>query len=218
MFGWVLLILGWNGLFSSKCNFVLTLFYGENPKDVLRLADFGLFWAEMTYFLQSATFYTLFSESKSGKILCVWRIVAWFERKKVIHCHAQPYSPTFRNRKGAQKIFAAQTPQRKRGFFSTHQTIVGKISKRLRNLLSSLADAPHCSMGLVSKLSIDWHGSTLMPCHAAVCVNFILSAKVQFSRVIMQSTGLAFPTGSLSRDDYGWMLVLCLVGEKVQVW
>ena len=74
-----------------------------------------------------------------------------FGRKRITFFKVRLYTPTFRNRKGGQKIFAAQTPQRKRGFFSTHQTIVGKISKRLRNLLSSLADAPHCSMGLVSK-------------------------------------------------------------------
>ena len=182
-------------------------------------------WLAVAYFgrekislLPCAAPFSDFSESKSGKILCVYLTNACFGRKRIIHFHVHPYTPTFRNRKGGQKIFAAQTPQRKRGFFSTHQTIVGKISKRLRNLLSSLADAPHCSMGLVSKLSIDWHGSTLMPCHVAVCVNFILSAKVQFSRVIMQSTGRTFTTSSLSRDDYGWMLVLCLVGEKVQVW
>ncbi len=92
-----------------------------------------------------------FRNRKVEKILCVYLTDACFGRKRIIHCHAQPYSPTFRNRKGAQKIFAAQTPQRKRGFFSTHQTIVGKTFPHLRNLLSSLADAPHCSMGLVSK-------------------------------------------------------------------
>ena len=32
-----------NGKFSSKRNFILTLFYGEKLKDVLRLADFRLF-------------------------------------------------------------------------------------------------------------------------------------------------------------------------------
>ena len=108
------------------------------------------------------------------------------------------YTPTFRNRKGGalksvnQKIFAAQTPQRKRGFFSTHQTIVGKISKHLRNLPSSLADAPHCSMGLVSMHKLVDIILALIPCHAAVCVNFCLGSKVQFLCVITQSTGLAF--------------------------
>ena len=46
--------------------------------------------------------------------------------KRVIFFKVQLCTPTFRNRKGAQKIFAAQTPPRKRGFLSTHQTIVGK--------------------------------------------------------------------------------------------
>ena len=40
----VLLGLSGNGKFSSKRNFILTLFYGEKLKDVLRLADFRLFW------------------------------------------------------------------------------------------------------------------------------------------------------------------------------
>ena len=52
----------------------------------------------------------------------------------------------FSESKKLQKIFAAQTPQRKRGFFSTHLTIVGKTFQHLRHSLSSLADAPHCSM------------------------------------------------------------------------
>ena len=59
--------------------------------------------------------------------------------------------PNFSTAKKLQKPFAAQTPQRKRGFFSTNQTIVGNAFQLLRNSLSSLADAPHCSMGLVSK-------------------------------------------------------------------
>ncbi len=59
---------------------MLTLFYGEKLKDVLRLGV-GLVWAETGNILQSATLYTLFSESKKR-----------------------------------QKIFAAQTPQRKRGY------------------------------------------------------------------------------------------------------
>ena len=34
---------GGNGKLSSKCDFILTLFYTEKLKDVLRLADFCLF-------------------------------------------------------------------------------------------------------------------------------------------------------------------------------
>ena len=37
-----------------------------------------------------------------------------------------------------------------------------------------------------------WHGSTLIPRHAAVCANFVLGSNVQLLRVITQSTGLAF--------------------------
>ena len=55
-----------------------------------------------------------------------------------------------------------------------------------------------------------------MPCHAAVCVNCVSGSNVQFLRVITQSTGLAFTTGSLTRDDYGWMLLLCIEKNSVQ--
>ena len=47
-------------------------------------------------------------------------------------------------------------------------------------------------MGLVSKRNLFVSALTLMPCHVAVCVNCVLGAKVQFLRVITQSTGLIF--------------------------
>ena len=169
--------LGWfwiTGLVSSKCGFVLTLFYGEKLKDVFCLAECWLFWAGTGYILQSATLYLHFSESKR-----------W------------------------QKIFAAQTPQRKRGFLPTHLTIVGKTFQRRRNSKSSLADAPHCSMGLVSKYNLFISALTLMPCHVAVCVNCVLSSKLQFLRVITQSTGHTFapslPIGKKLGSNYTFM-------------
>ena len=124
-----------------------------------------------------------------------WLVFAYLGRKRVIHFHVQPYSPTFRNRKSRQKIFAAQTPQRKRGFLSTHQAIVGKVFVHLQNPLSSLADAPHCSMGLGSKQNLFISTSTLMPCHVTVCVNCALGSKMQFLCVITQSTGHIFLPG-----------------------
>ncbi len=41
-----------------------------------------------------------------------------------------------------------------------------------------------------------------MPCHAAVCVNFVFGAKVLIFTVTSQSTGLAFLPISLTRDDF----------------
>jgi len=133
--------LGGNGSYSSKCNFLSPLFGIEKTgalKSVnkrfsplkrrseselyLRVADFRLFWAKNDYPLPLASLFSNFSTAKK------------------LH-----------SKERKQKPFAAQTPQRKRGFLSTHQTIVGKISPHLRNFKSSLADAPHCSMGLVSK-------------------------------------------------------------------
>ena len=104
--------------------------------------------------------------------------------------------------KSRQKIFAAQMPQRKRGFLSTHQAIVGKVFVHLQNPLSSLADAPHCSMGLGSKQNLFISALTLMPCHVTVCVNLVLGAKIQFLCVITQSTGHAplpgLPVGKMT--------------------
>ena len=189
----------------------------------------GLFfyWLAVAYFgrekislLPCAALFSDFSESKSGKILCVWRIFACLWLKQIIHFHLHPYSPTFRNRKGEQKIFAAQTPPRKRGFLSTHQTIVGETFPHLRNLLSSLADAPHCSMGRVSMHKLVDIILALMPCHVTVCVNFCLGSKVQFLCVITQSTRLAFlpslPIGKKLGSNVTFMYrkTLCKVVEQ----
>ena len=124
-----------------------------------------LIWGEKDNSLLIATLFSHFSESKESparingtkdfrgsvaaakaNYTCVWLIFTCFWRKRIIHFHLQPYSPTFRNRKSGQKIFAAQSPPRKRGFFSTHQTIVVKNFLLLRNFPYSLADAPHCSI------------------------------------------------------------------------
>ena len=47
-------------------------------------------------------------------------------------------------------------------------------------------------MGLVSKQNLFISALSFLPCHAAVCVNLVLGSKVQFLRVITQSTGLIF--------------------------
>ncbi len=85
-----------------------------------------MFWAESNYPLPRATLFSNFSTAKR------------------LH-----------SKERKQKPFAAQTPPRKRGYFSTHQTIVGKNFPYLRNFLSSLADAPRCSiMGFVQTQTI----------------------------------------------------------------
>ena len=55
-------------------------------------------------------------------------------RERVTLFKVRLYTPTFRNRKGEQKIFAAQTPQRKRGYVGdfAHRNQI-----RLRNLKNS---------------------------------------------------------------------------------
>ena len=112
--------------------------------------------------------------------LCILLV---FGRKRITFFKVRLCIFAFRNRKDGQKIFAAQTPQRKRGFLSTHQTIVGEIFPHLRHLLSSLADAPHCSM------------------MGSVQILTLAKARAIFY-IVLQSTGHTFPTSSLSRDDY----------------
>ena len=68
-------------------------------------------WLAVAYFgrekislLPCAALFSDFSESKSGKILCVWRIFACLWLKQIIHFHLQVYSPTFRNRKSRKRF------------------------------------------------------------------------------------------------------------------
>ena len=64
------------------------------------------------------------------------------------------------------------------------------------------------------------HGSTFMPCHAAVCVNCALGSNVQFLRVITQSTGHTFapslPIGKKlgSNSTFMYRKTLCKVVEQ----
>ena len=71
----------------------------------------------------------------------------WF-----IHCHVQPYSLTFRNRKSCtlKSVNKSRSRFKRRresvALFSTQNCIVGKTFPRLKNSLFSLADAPRCSI------------------------------------------------------------------------
>ena len=100
-------------------------------------------------------------------------VVDCFGRKRVTLFKVQLYICAFLRRKAVEKPFAAQTPQRKRGFLSTHQTIVGKTFQCRRNFKSSLADASHCSM------------------MGSVQILTLAKARVVFY-IVLQSTGLAF--------------------------
>ena len=106
------IILGGNGKFSSKCNFISALFCGEKLKDVLCLAECCLFLAETDYPLPCATLYLRFSESKrrakdfrgsnaaaKADYTCVWLTSDYFELKRVIFFKVQLYICTFRRRK-----------------------------------------------------------------------------------------------------------------------
>ena len=108
---------------------------------------------------------------------------AYFGRKPIIRFHVQLYSLTFRNRKVTKDFRGSDAAAKAWLYFSTHQTIVDKAFPHLRSLLSSLADAPHCSiMGFV--------------------LNQTISAQVLFFYIVMQSTGQSFLPSSLTRDDF----------------
>ena len=131
-----------------------------------------------------------------------------------------PIPPLF----GIEKVHKRFSPLKRRSesaASSPHIKLSSvKLSKRLRNLLSSLADAPHCSMGLVSMHKLVDIILALIPCHAAVCVNCALGSNVQFLRVITQSTGHislpGLPIGKKlgSNSTFMYRKTLCKVVEQ----
>ena len=137
----------------------------------LCLGDCRLFWAETGNILQSATLFSHFSESKR------WR-------------SKECKTKDFRGSNAAAKAWLRggfcppkpNTPPKaqKFSFCVVHKTVMQ--NRR----------ATGARMGLVSKQNLFISALTLMPCHAAVCVNFILCAKMQFLCVISQSAGLTF--------------------------
>ena len=116
---------------------------------VLCLANFRLFWAETGCIFQSATLYTLFSESKK--------------------------SPT---------------------------RMKGKRFSRLNRR------ATGARMGLVSTRELVDIMSGFAPCHAAVCVNFILGAKVLFLLLFCSQHDSFFCPAAYARW-LCWILIMC---------
>ena len=120
-----------------------------------------------------------------------------FFAKRIIHCHVQLCIFAFRNRKDGrskeckQKIFAAQTPQRKRGYvedFTLKSVNALNMDFAPQLPLQAITVRP-CSlrqnrrttgarMGLISNQNLFISTLTFTPCHVAVCVNCILGAKV----------------------------------------
>ena len=169
----------------------------------LCLGDCRLFWAETGNILQSATLFSHFSESKGGKKLCVLLTLDYFWLKESIHFNLQPYTPSFRNRKRGKRF--SRLKRRRESvatwrispyaiYFLPHSPYQSdRLTTTVRPCsLRQNRRATGARMGLVSKQNLFISALTLMPCHAAVCVNFILCAKMQFLCVISQSTGLTF--------------------------
>ena len=154
------------------------------------LAECCLFWVETGNSLQSPALYWRFSTEKS---------------------------PPAREKSSYEdKPFAAHTPPRKRGYvedFTLKSVNAYRNKLPLRNFKNSrfvlslklcceIAARQARGWGCFLSKSFCWHALTFMPCHAAVCVNLIFAAQVLTFSVISQSTGLTFPPGSLTRDDF----------------
>ena len=172
-----------------------------------------MFWAETGYFFQSATLYAHFSGSKSGKILCVWLTLDYFWLKEIIHFNLQPYTPSFRNRKRGKRF--SRLKRRRESvatwrispyaiYFLPHSPYQSdRLATTVRPCsLRQNRRATGARMGLVSKQNLFISALTLMPCHAAVCVNFILCAKIQFYALFRSQQDTLFRPACLRQDDF----------------
>ena len=135
-------------------------------------------------------------------------------------------SPTFRNRKSrtlksVNKRFSPLKRRSESAASSPHiklSSVKFPSASEVLNLRSQMLRTARWGWYLIK--CFGWHGSTFMPCHAAVCVNFCLGSKVQFLCVITQSTGLAFlpslPIGKKlgSNSTFMYRKTLCKVVEQ----
>ena len=159
----------------------------------LCFTDFRLSLAKTDYSLQSANLSPLFSESKKSPTRIKGKRFSPLKRRSESELHLRladfylfwaetgyslPRASLFTllsESKKRQKIFAAQTPPRKRGFFSTQHTIVGKAFSALPKFAIF---ARRCSalldMGFFTKL------------------NYFGASVILY--IVIQSTGLTFPT------------------------
>ena len=108
----------------------------------------------------------------------------------------QLYTPTFRNRKGGQKIFAAQTPQRKRGYvedFALNSNFYVFII--LTGVTALLLRYVRVTFGKIAR-----RRSALLDNGFCTKSNIFGTSVIFYT--LQQSTGLTFTTISLSRDDF----------------
>ena len=163
--------------------------------------------------------YWRFSVEKSWKIVFCLASITCFWHKKMIYCHVQLYSPTFRRRKSCtlKSVNKSRSRLRRRresvAFFSTHLTIVGKAfpPPEVCHLRSQMLRTARWGWYLIKRF--DRHGSTITPCHVAVCVNFLGCKKVIFPSYFAVNRTRFSAQLAVAR----WllqMLVLCFVGAK----
>ena len=146
-----------------------------------------------------------------NKLLCGRVGIDYFGRKRATFFQSAALYLRFSESKRRAKDFrgsdAAAKAWLRGGFRLPQQTAPPKTQKlsfcTVHKAVMRNRRATGARMGLVSKQNLFISVSTLMPCHVTVCVNCVSGSNVQFLCVIIQSTGLTFPTGSLTRDDYG---------------
>ena len=107
-----------------------------------------------------------------------------------------PIPPLF----GIEKVHKRFSPLKRRSESAAH----------LRSFKSSLADAPRCSMGLVSMHKLVDIILALMPCHVTVCVNFILGAKSNFLKLLRSQQDTLLRPACLSARNLDQILLLCI--------
>ena len=150
----------------------------------------------------------------------------WFVWKRATFLKVRLYTFTFRNRKGnalksVNKRFSPLKRRRESVASSPHIRISSVKLSRTSEILclrSQMIRTARWGWYLIK--CFGKHGSTFMPCHAAVCVNCALGSNVQFLRVITQSTGHtiapSLPIGKKlgSNSTFMYRKTLCKVVEQ----
>ena len=150
----------------------------------------------------------------------------WFVWKRATFLKVRLYTFTFRNRKGnaLKSVNKRFSPLRRRSESAapSPRTKLSSVkfpcTSEILNLRSQMLRTARWGWYLIK--CFGKHGSTLMPCHAAVCVNCDLGSNVQFLRVITQSTGHTFlpglPIGKKlgSNSTFMYRKTLCKVVEQ----
>ena len=121
-----------NGYFHTQAFLPLFWIFGE----------LGIFFTFFKVQLYAPTF----RNRKVVRYIFVWLTLDYFRWKREIFFKVQLCTPSFRNRKRGKRF--SRLKRRRESVASSPHIILSSVNlfPRLRSLLSSLADAPHCSI------------------------------------------------------------------------